>query len=370
MPDRSQRTEKATPKRRRDSRRQGQIARSADLGAWLVVLAMSIAIPPVLSAAAARLVGLEQQSSLVIGHPTTQGALRLLSLGLSDTAAIVAPLCALAVVISLFATAAQVGFVLAWKAAKPSASKLNPIKGLKRIVSGAGMWNLLRSTLQLAIIGLLGYRTISGLVHTLVGTRPVAIGPVLEFGGESILGLIKVTAGIGLAFAVVDYLFQRRRVSRETRMTKQEVKEENRMSEGDPAVKGFIRRRQRRISRLRMMAEVARANAVITNPTHVAVAIRYLKDRHSAPVVVAKGSGQLAARIRAEAAAHGVPVIEDPPLARAIYGACEVEDLIPAELYLAVARLLAFVYSLPRWPRAKAVSFKSGAQLPINTTWA
>lgn len=370
MPDKSQRTEKATPKRRRDARRQGQIARSTDLAAWLVVLAVSVAIPPVLGAAETRLAELEQQSSLVIAHPSTQGALRLLALGLSDTAAIVAPVFALAVAISLFTTAAQVGFVLAWKAAKPSAAKLNPIKGLKRIVSKAGMWNLLRSTLQLAVIGLLGYRTISGLAQTLVGTRPVAIGPLIAFGGQSILGLVKLAAGIGLAFAVVDYIFQRRRVNKEMMMTKQEVKEETRMSEGDPAVKGFIRRRQRRISRLRMMAEVARANVVITNPTHVAVAIRYLKDRHAAPIVVAKGSGPLAARIRAEAASHGVPVIEDPPLARAIYGACEVEDLIPAELYLAVARLLAFVYSLPRWPRAKAVSFKSGAQLPIHRKWA
>ncbi len=370
MADRSQRTEKATPKRRHDARQQGQIARSADLAAWLVVLATSFAVPLVMRAAGTRLVELEQQSSQVIAHPSTQGAMRLLALGLSDAGEIVAPLCGIALAISLFATTAQVGFVLAWKAAKPSASKLNPIKGLKRIVSPTGLWSLVRSTVQVAAVGLLGYRTVFGLAHAVVGSRPTTIGPVLAFGGQSILSLVRTTAAAGLAFAVMDYLFQRRRVNKEMMMTKQEVKEETRMSEGDPAVKGLLRRRQRRISRLRMMAEVARANVVITNPTHVAVAIRYAREVNSAPVVVAKGSGELAARIRTEAMSHSVPIVEDPPLARAIYGACEVEDLIPKEMYLAVARLLAFVYSLPRWSKGRTVSFKSGAPLPINTTWA
>ena len=136
-------------------------------------------------------------------------------------------------------------------------------------------------------------------------------------------------------------------------MTKHEVKEEMRESQGDPRFKGEIRKRQRAMSRLRMMAEVSRADLIITNPTHYAVALRYDRTRSTAPRVVAKGTDEVAARIREEATRHGVPIVEDPPLARAVYGACDLQDEIPEALYMAVARLLAFVYSLS--PALKSV---------------
>jgi len=150
---------------------------------------------------------------------------------------------------------------------------------------------------------------------------------------------------------VADYLLQRRRIMSGLLMTKQEVKDEMRQAEGDPQLRGRIRQTQRRLSRMRMMSEVTRADVVAVNPTHYAVAIRYDREGSGAPKVVAKGTDHVALRIRELATGAGVPVVEDPPLARALHGACEIDGEIPYHLYLAVARLLAFVYSLP--PLAK-----------------
>jgi flagellar biosynthetic protein FlhB len=152
-------------------------------------------------------------------------------------------------------------------------------------------------------------------------------------------------AGIGLALAVIDYVVQYRKTARQLRMTRHEVKEESKSSEGTPYIRGAIRRRQRQMARNRMLAAVARADAVVLNPTHFAVAVSYVRGQ-GAPKVVAKGVDFLALRIREEATAHRVPLVEDPPLARALYVACEIEQEIPTELYEAVARLLTFIYSL------------------------
>ena len=158
-------------------------------------------------------------------------------------------------------------------------------------------------------------------------------------------------AAIGLGLAVIDYVVQYRKTARQLRMTKQEVKEDSKASEGNPHVRGAIRRRQRQMARNRMLAAVARADAVVLNPTHFAVAVSYVRGR-GAPKVVAKGVDFLALRIREEATVHRVPLVEDPPLARALYVACEVEQEIPTELYEAVARLLTFIYSLKASGRA------------------
>jgi flagellar biosynthesis protein FlhB len=175
---------------------------------------------------------------------------------------------------------------------------------------------------------------------------------VLAVVGPSILGLVRTTAVIGLVLAVADFGFKKHKLNKTLKMSKHEIKEEARSQEGDPVIKGAIRRKMRTMSRLRMMAAVAGADVVVTNPTHYAVALRYEPGVGLAPRVVAKGAGEVAARIRAEANRCGVPIVEDPPLARAIYGSCEIDAQIPKELFMAVARLLAFVFTLPAVVRA------------------
>jgi flagellar biosynthetic protein FlhB len=183
-----------------------------------------------------------------------------------------------------------------------------------------------------------------------IGTQIVAMGDpdldsILRVVGHAALTMLRNTALAGLLLAAVDYGLQKRRVMGMLKMTKQEVKDEHRLSEGDPHVKAVIRGKQMQLSRNRMMAEVATATAVIVNPTHVAVALRY-EPGGPAPIVVAKGRGAVALRIREEAERHGVPIMRDIPLARALHAACDLGQEIPVELYQAVAKVLAVVMSL------------------------
>ncbi|MDQ1566586.1 MAG: flagellar biosynthesis protein FlhB, partial [Actinomycetota bacterium] len=181
----------------------------------------------------------------------------------------------------------------------------------------------------------------------LAGGGRVPAAQVMTQVAGATMALIRSTALAGLALAAADYAFQRRRVKKGMKMTKQEVKEEYRQSEGDPMTRQRIRQRQVEMSRNRMMAAVAVSSVVVVNPTHYAVALEY-RPEFGAPRVVAKGQGHIAARIREEAEKHNVPIVRDVPLARTLHAACKVGQTIPADLYEAVARLLAFVFSLKR----------------------
>ncbi len=345
--DRRDKTEKPTAKRKKDARKKGQVAKSAEVGGWLSLLIATSAMPAVFGAAERRMLGLESQAAVVMAKPSVPGALGLLGAGLGDAMVIALPIAAVMALLGVGATIAQVGFVLSGKGVTPQFSKLNPVNGIKRLFSSRGLWELVKSLVKLTVITLFAVTDILGLWHAVVGAGPVAMGPIIAYAGSTLLGFVRTLAAVGLIFGLVDYAFQRRRMAKDLMMTKHEVKEEGRQQEGDPRVKGAIRRRQRSMSRLRMLAEVAHADVVVTNPTHYAVALRYDRATSAAPKVVAKGADEVAARIRAAAAEHGVPVVEDPPLARAVFGACDVEDEIPEALYMAVARLLAFVYALP-----------------------
>ncbi len=353
--DKDQKTEKPTAKRKREARKKGQVSRSPDVSAWLTMLAASALIPMLVRSAGSRLTGLTTQSANVMSHPTEQGALKILGAGLGDMVAIVMPTLGVIAAIGIVANVAQVGFVFATKAAAPQFTRLNPLNGIKRLFSVSTVQDLLKQVVKLTLLVVLAYRAISGIAHAVGPSQPVGMGPIVDYASSSLLGLMRAVAIGGLVLSVGDYALKRRRTMRMMRMTKQEVKDEYRNQEGDPVVKGAIRRKQRSLSRMRMMAAVAGADVVVTNPTHYAVALRYEAGRGAAPRVVAKGSDEMALRIREVAKEKGVPVVEDPPLARAIYGACEIDAFIPRELYVAVARLLAFVFTLPTVVRRSGV---------------
>ena len=351
MSDRHGKTEKPTPKKRKEARREGRVARSPELASWVSLVAAGMLLPAMFRAAGTRIMQLEAQAMHVASRPDPAGAMRVLGAGLTDVLYIVVPTALGLAAVGAAVTVGQVGLQLSPRAVVPKLSRLNPRQGLKRLLSGQGMWEGAKAAIKLALVGLVAWHGFVTLLHALVSAGSADLGPTVSASAGAILQLMRSVGLAGLGLAVADYLLQRRRIMTGLLMTKQEVKDEARQAEGDPHVRGRIRQVQRRLSRMRMMSEVTRADVVAVNPTHYAVAIRYDRSGSGAPRVVAKGTDHVALRIREVAAGAGVPVVEDPPLARALHGACELDGEIPYHLYLAVARLLAFVYSLP--PLAK-----------------
>lgn len=359
MSDRQGKTEKPTPKRKREARREGQVARSPELASWAALVAASFLLPPMVRAAGTRMLQLEAQGMQIASRPDSAGALRMLGAGLTDVLYIVLPTALGFMGLGAALTVAQVGVRFSPKALVPKLSRLSPRQGLKRIVSVRGLWEAAKAAIKLALIALVAYRTVSGLFYALMAAGSADLGTTVSAVGTAALNLFRSVGLAGLGLAVADYLIQRRQLQRSLLMTKQQVKDEMRQAEGDPMLRGRIRQAQRRLSRMRMMAEVARADVVAINPTHYAVAIRYDRANSGAPRVVAKGTDEVALRIREIAAGAGVPVVEDPPLARALHAACEIDSEIPYNLYLAVARLLAFVYTLSPLARTTTVRHRT-----------
>jgi flagellar biosynthetic protein FlhB len=361
----AEKTEKPTPKRKKEARRKGQVAKSPDVSGWLVVLAASMVVPALIHSGETRMVALWSMVGEVMANPTTAGALHVLTTGFTDMFAMVLPAVALFAAVGVFANVAQVGFAFSTQAAKPQFSRINPVAGIKRLFSSTSLWELVKQIAKLAALVGLAYQAVSRIAHQTVMAGAVGIGPVLGVVGPSLLGLVRATAVIGLLLAVADYGFKKHKLNKTLKMTKHEVKEEARTQEGDPIIKRAVRRKMVTMSRMCMMAAIAGADVVVTNPTHYAVALRYEPGAGSAPRVVAKGADALAARIREEANRCGVPIVEDPPLARAVYGSCEIDDQIPKELFMAVARLLAFVFTLPAVVRASGAVHRRPASAMV-----
>jgi flagellar biosynthetic protein FlhB len=257
---------------------------------------------------------------------------------------LVLPLLGAVMVAGVSTNLAQSGLVFAAQSMQFDFARLNPLQGLTRMFSQRAAVDMGKSILKAGIVGYVIYgffRDRSGDIVQLITIDPAQIGPELF---RLALDLLLKTAMMLSGIAAVDYMYQRWQFEKSLRMTKQEVKEEFKRTEGDPLVKSYIRQRQREFMRRRMMSDVAQATVVITNPTHLAVALRYDPGQMPAPRVVAKGQRLMAERIKDMARQHGVPVIENKPLARSLYAQCDIGQLIPAELYQVVAEVLAFVF--------------------------
>jgi flagellar biosynthetic protein FlhB len=341
----SDKTEKPTPKKLREARKEGNIARSQDVSAWLGLLAISAIVPALGRKAADDLQSLLVSAMAVMKDPTSDRAVKLLGDGLHDSLMIWLPLGALTVLVAVAATGMQGGLHIASKRIKPKFSNLSLIKGAKRLFGLMAMWEAVKILVKTAVLGIVLWAVISRIAPELVGLAAAPLGATLSTTGSAVLTLVRASIVAGLVMAVADYLVQKRRVDKQLRMSKHEVKREMKQSEGDPLLKGAIRSRQMAMSRNRMMADIAQADVVVVNPTHVAVALRYEPGK-GAPRVLAKGAGAVAAAIRERANEHRVPMVEDIPLARALHAACEIGQEVPAELYGAVAQVLAFVMSL------------------------
>jgi flagellar biosynthetic protein FlhB len=337
-----EKTEKPTPKRRKESRKEGQVARTPELGAWTALLLATLALPAIMRHEANVFIDLFEDALVTIREPSIDEAFRVLREGALHAFLALVVLGGTVMVIGVAAALAQGGFFLATKLVKPSAKKLNLITGFKRIFGPQMFWEGAKVLVKSAAVALLVWGAVRGMLP-LVGSN-VRADYLLGRTGDQVVALTRSVAIAGLVMASLDYAWQRRRVGKQTKMSKEDVRQEHRQAEGDPLVKSAIRARQLAVARNRMMADVPTADVVMVNPTHVAVALRY-NPASGGPVVVARGAGVIAAKIREVAAEGSVPLVRDVPLARALYSSTQVGQEIPVELFAAVAQVLAFVIS-------------------------
>jgi flagellar biosynthetic protein FlhB len=344
----SDKTEKPTAKKRHDARRKGKVAKSSDVIEWGTLLVGSYLIPGVIQrlagATASSIAGVQRTA----GQPNAELAAGALGAALRRGFLAALPLLVVTMVVTVVASVGQTGLLLTGKPLVPDFKRLNPIAGLKRLLSPQSLWTTAKQLVRMAIVAWLAVPRIKAVVTSLTGRGRIELRESFVIAGDSVLGLVRLVAFWMLMLGLFDYGFQRFQHARGLRMTKQEVRDEHRQAEGDGMVKGRIRALQRAMSRNRMMSELPTANVVVTNPTHIAVALRYDPSVSRAPKVVAVGAGSLATRIREGALAAKIPVVEAKPLARALWRACDAGDEIPVTLYEAVAKVLAFVQRLDR----------------------
>lgn len=343
--DGQDRTEKATPQRMKEVRREGRLSRSQDLTAWVGLGAAALMLPAVATnawqAAREQLAGVRD----VVASPDAAKATAMLGDGLWSVVGTLTPMFAVVVVTIVVTAAAQGG--IHPKKLKPEFKQFNLASGAKRLFGGQAWWQGIKTLLKTAAVALVVYMSAEALVPLLLTSGQLPLQHQLAAAGSGIKKLLQWGIAAGVALSLVDLVVVLRRNRKSTRMTLREVKDEHKRTEGDPLLKGAIRSKQMAMSRNRMMAAVADADVVVVNPTHVAVALRYVPGT-GAPRVVAKGAGAVAARIRAEATERRVPMVEDIPLARALHAACALDQEVPAYLFTAVARVLAFVMALKR----------------------
>lgn len=345
-----EKTEPPTPRKLQEARRKGQVAKSRDLTAALLLLAMIIlAYAWVDQSAQAFQAYLAEylRTSLHYRLPEEHLIRALWDFGL-ELALITAPVFIVAILAALLANLIQVGFLFAPEVIKPRAGRINPIQGFKRIFSLRSLVELLKSILKIVITAAVVYLVIRSRIHELL--LIVFKHPLQIFEAITDILLAAATAG-GIAFfvlSVFDFMFQRYEHFKNLRMTRQEIKEEMKHTEGDPHLKSWLRRRQREIALNQIRREVPAATVVVTNPEHYAVALRYDEEEMQAPTVTAKGAGYLAQKIMEIAAKHNVPVLRRPEVARVLYFQVEPGQEIPPELYQAVAEIIATVYRLEK----------------------
>jgi flagellar biosynthetic protein FlhB len=350
-----EKTERPTPRRLKEARERGQVARTPELGTWAGLLLTTLLLQMTIERGERAFREVFERMGEGIANPDTGVASRYAADALWKAAGVVAPMLTGMLLIALVVGISQVGFKPTSKKLKPDFSRLNPLKGIKRMFGPAAWWEVAKALMKTALLAAVAFPVFGDAMHALTsGREGTSMFAIAGMTADTAMTLMRNVAGAGLALAAADYTVQRRRVMRQLRMTRQELREELKQQEGSPEVRGALRRRAMAISRNRMIRAVSSADVVTVNPTHYAVALKYDAAK-GAPEVVAKGAGVVAAAIRAEADKSGVPIVHEPVLTRALFRTCELGDLIPVELYEAVAHVLAFVFGLRANGRAQGL---------------
>lgn len=342
-----EKTEKATPKRLEDARQKGNVAKSQELPSASVLLAGLLTLGFTASMIYTRL------SEIFIGLLANAGSIRLdsgdgsaLLVGaLFNGVKIVAPIMAVVFIVAVLVNFAQVGPLLTFKPLQPKFSKINPFKGMKKFFSLKIVADTIKNILKLMAVGFVAYQVVEGEMDQLGNLADFSLEQVVVYIISICFKIFLRCALLILAIAFIDFLYQRWQYMKNLKMSKQEIRDEFKQREGDPMVKARIRSIQRKMASERMMEAVPEADVVITNPTHLAVALAYQSGEIPAPKLVAKGADLMAKKIRELAEEHGIPIVEEKPLAHALYK-LDIGQVIPEELYQAVAHVLAYVFQL------------------------
>ncbi len=285
-------------------------------------------------------------SSLDSSTVTTDNIQSLLSSSVFKMLSIMAPFMLTVCIAALLANVMQVGLKITTKAIQPKWSKIDPLKGFARLFSLQSLVEFIKSILKMCIVGFVAYLTVKNELTDILPLVNKSVWAITIYITKTSFKILLTTSWVLILLAIVDYLYQRWEYERNLKMSRQEIKDENKSTEGDPIIKARIRRLQREMARKRMMANVPKADVIITNPTHLAIALKYDKGSMIAPTVIAKGAGYVAEKIKEIARENGIPTIENKPVAQVLYKSVEVNGTIPDSLYKAVAEILAYVYSL------------------------
>lgn len=348
-----EKTEPASPRRLEKAREEGQVARSRELGSFLAIVAGAASLwfgashiyrtlNSVLRSGLWFDPGITRDTQLMLNMAARSAWQALL---------LILPVLGVLALVAVFSSVALGGFLLSLKALEPKFERLDVIKGIGRMFAAQTLIELIKTLAKAALIGTVGVMVIWHYRAQMLSLTHMAPSEALARGLELVALCCLLIATSLVIIVLIDVPWQIWNHHKQLRMSREDVKQENKESEGDPHLKGHIRQQQRAMARRRMMAAVPSADVVVTNPSHYAVALAYREGQGSAPTVIAKGSGLIAARIRAIAVEHRVPALEAPPLARALYHNVELDHEIPAELYAAVAEVLAWVYQLRSWNR-------------------
>ncbi len=352
--DQQEKTEEATQQRREDFRKRGQVAQTKELATVLVLFSMAFALfflgrffmSQVMEIFTSSFddffVAASKDASLWPAvHYVSAKALN-----------IIAPLGLMFMIMSIMSSLVQVGILQNEEAMKPKLEKLDPTKGLKRIFSLRSLVEGIKAVFKVILVVAVVYLVLEKEIFRVPQLMHFTVGQTFTYVGElsvKILGAVGILMGFLAAF---DYFFQRFELEKQMRMSKQEVKEETKSREGDPLVKARIRRVQREMAQRRMMEDVPKADVIITNPTHIAVALQYDPSKFAAPRLIAAGAGAIAQKIKEVARENNVPVVENKPLARTIFKTMKIGEVIPRELFTAVAQVLSYVFKLKKRVRA------------------
>lgn len=345
-----EKTEKATPKKRSKAREEGQVAKSQEIPSVTIIFVGMFGLLLFGGGIYTNVLGVMRDSFLAVGTPDLEMDMAR-SLVIADKAikvfgVTVLPLMASVFMAALLSNFMQVGFFISPKTITPKFSKFNPINGLKRLFGLNTLNELVKSLWKLTIVGIISYWTIQNEFRHLLPIAGTSVASILIYISKVFFKIFMQAITAMIFMAAADYAFQKWQFEKKLKMTRQELKEERKQTEGDPIVKSRIRSVQYQMARRRMMQEVAKADVIITNPVHLALALQYESANMNAPKVLAKGAGAIAERIKVIAATHSIPIIENKGLAQALYGLVDIGDEVPAQFYQAVAEVLAYVYKL------------------------
>jgi len=344
------RTEKATGKKRQDARKKGQVAKSTDLNTAVLIIGFCALLVIfggyMLEAIQASFITSFRIIPDALIKSDNHYLLQIVSRGLMDIIIICLPLWIGLIVLAFGISYLQVGYKPTFEPMQPKFSKMNPLQGIKKIISKDMIVTLVLALGKVILLGVIVFNIIKSKIPIFIKFYDFAPAQILFNICDTILEIGFFTGGAFITLGIIDYLFQKYKHEESIKMTKQETKQEYKNAEGDPLIKGKIRQKMREGSMKRMMQAVPQADVIITNPTHFAIAIKYKTDQNAAPIVVAKGVDYVAQKIKEKAKEHHIQIVENKPLARTLYYTVALDREIPPELYGAVAEVLAFVYNL------------------------